>query len=158
MCFIIIDKEIDEQNQNEKVSPSPIRAFISRRFQKMPPKRKTKQKGLRDSEKEKSHWLIDSKKMSMRKKIQRKFKIRGYSLKIDALNSILAFADQFPGDDEGEAIDLLLDQLQTENRMLLRLSHLIRFSYTNLDSFFLCRFFRTRCGISSRRDWSFVRS
>ncbi|KAF8109796.1 hypothetical protein N665_0091s0025 [Sinapis alba] len=53
--------------------------------------------------------------MSMRKKIQKKFKTRGYSLKIDALNSILAFADQFPGDDEGEAIDLLLDHLQMEN-------------------------------------------
>ncbi|KAJ0264476.1 hypothetical protein HA466_0028280 [Hirschfeldia incana] len=51
----------------------------------------------------------------MRKKIQKKFKIRGYSLKIDALNSILAFADQFPGDDEGESIDLLLDHLQMEN-------------------------------------------
>ncbi|CAH8357691.1 unnamed protein product [Eruca vesicaria subsp. sativa] len=53
--------------------------------------------------------------MSMRKKIQKKFKTRGYSLKIDGLNSILAFADKFPGDDEGEAIDLLLDHLQMEN-------------------------------------------
>ncbi|ESQ50132.1 hypothetical protein EUTSA_v10001961mg [Eutrema salsugineum] len=53
--------------------------------------------------------------MSMRKKIQKKFKIRGYNLKMDALDSILAFADQFPDDDEGEAIDLLLDHLQQEN-------------------------------------------
>ncbi|KAL0885615.1 hypothetical protein Bca101_009598 [Brassica carinata] len=53
--------------------------------------------------------------MSMRKKIQKKFRIRSYSLKIDALNRVLAFADQFPGDDEGEAIDLLLDHLQMEN-------------------------------------------
>ncbi|KAJ4869580.1 DNA polymerase epsilon subunit B2 [Raphanus sativus] len=53
--------------------------------------------------------------MSMRKKIQKKFRIRGYYLKMDALNSILSFADQFPGDEEGEAIDLLLDHLQMEN-------------------------------------------
>ncbi|CAH2060898.1 unnamed protein product [Thlaspi arvense] len=52
--------------------------------------------------------------MSMRKKIQKKFKIRGYNLTLDALNSILVFTDQFPDDSEGEAIDLLLDQLQQE--------------------------------------------
>lgn len=72
----------------------------------------------------------------MRKKIQKKFKTRGYSLKIDALNSILAFADQFPGDDEGEAIDLLLDHLQMENRMYappqITSIDSIRYSYTNL--------------------------
>ncbi|KAG2331878.1 hypothetical protein Bca4012_018550 [Brassica carinata] len=53
--------------------------------------------------------------MSLRKKIQKKFKTRSYDLKIDALNSILAFAEQFPGDDDGEAIDLLLDHLQMQN-------------------------------------------
>lgn len=72
----------------------------------------------RSREREES--LIDSIKMSMRKKIQKKFRIRGYYLKIDALDSILSFADQFPGDEEGESIDLLLDHLQMENRMPLR--------------------------------------
>jgi DNA polymerase epsilon subunit 2 len=51
-----------------------------------------------------------------RKKIQKKFKNRGYNLKFDALDEILVFADQFPDDDDGEAIDLLLDNLQ-ETRM-----------------------------------------
>ncbi|XP_010535714.1 PREDICTED: DNA polymerase epsilon subunit B [Tarenaya hassleriana] len=49
-----------------------------------------------------------------RKKIQKKFKIRGYNLKIEALNEIRAFVDQFPEDEE-EAIDLLLDNLQQES-------------------------------------------
>ncbi|CAH8383894.1 unnamed protein product [Eruca vesicaria subsp. sativa] len=53
--------------------------------------------------------------MSMRKKIQKKFRNRCCSLKLDALNSILAFTDQFPNDHEGEAIDLLLDHLDMEN-------------------------------------------
>ncbi|XP_021892680.1 DNA polymerase epsilon subunit B isoform X2 [Carica papaya] len=49
----------------------------------------------------------------IRKKIQKKFKIRGYSLKVDALDEILSFVNQFP-DAEEEAIDLLLDNLQLE--------------------------------------------
>lgn len=51
----------------------------------------------------------------IRKKIQKKFKIRGYSLKVDALDEILSFVNQFP-DAEEEAIDLLLDNLQLETR------------------------------------------
>lgn len=51
-----------------------------------------------------------------RKKIQKKFKNRGYNLKFDALDEILVFADQFPDDDDGEAIDLLLDNLQETHK------------------------------------------
>lgn len=50
-----------------------------------------------------------------RKKIQKKFKIRGYTLKVDALEEILSFANRFQGA-EDEAIDLLLDHLQYESR------------------------------------------
>ncbi|TXG60114.1 hypothetical protein EZV62_014687 [Acer yangbiense] len=49
-----------------------------------------------------------------RKKVQRKLKIRGYGLKIDALEEILSFVDRFQ-DAEDEAIDLLLDQLEHES-------------------------------------------
>ncbi|KAL1199185.1 DNA polymerase epsilon subunit B [Cardamine amara subsp. amara] len=52
---------------------------------------------------------------SQRKKIQKKFKNRGYRLKTDALDEILVFTDQFPDDTDGEAIDLLLDHLQQES-------------------------------------------
>ncbi|KAL2967810.1 hypothetical protein AAZX31_16G194900 [Glycine max] len=50
---------------------------------------------------------------SMRKKVQRKCKIRGYNLKVDALNEILSFASRFEGPDEDEAIDLLLVELDS---------------------------------------------
>ncbi|KAI4352050.1 hypothetical protein L6164_006336 [Bauhinia variegata] len=50
-----------------------------------------------------------------RKKIQRKCKIRGYTLKVDALDEILSFVSRFEGPDEDEAIDLLLDQLEHES-------------------------------------------
>ncbi|KAL2328055.1 hypothetical protein Fmac_021482 [Flemingia macrophylla] len=49
---------------------------------------------------------------STRKKIQKKCRIRGHTLKLDALNEILNFASHFEGVDEDEAIDLLLDQLE----------------------------------------------
>ncbi|KAL8457157.1 hypothetical protein ACS0TY_034318 [Phlomoides rotata] len=47
---------------------------------------------------------------AMRNKVQRKFKMRGYTLKIDALSEILGFLSRFP-DAEDEALDLLLDEL-----------------------------------------------
>ncbi|GLU18413.1 hypothetical protein SLE2022_347170 [Rubroshorea leprosula] len=50
----------------------------------------------------------------LRKKIQKKFKIRGYSLKIDALDEVLSFLSSFP-DAEDEAVDLLLDNLEHES-------------------------------------------
>lgn len=49
-----------------------------------------------------------------KKKIQKKLKIRGYGLKIDALEEIVSFVNRFP-DAEDEAIDLLLDQLEHES-------------------------------------------
>ncbi|KAH7550663.1 hypothetical protein JRO89_XS13G0240900 [Xanthoceras sorbifolium] len=49
-----------------------------------------------------------------RKKVQRKLKIRGYGLKVDALEEILSFVDRFQ-DAEDEAIELLLDQLEHES-------------------------------------------
>ncbi|WVZ16043.1 hypothetical protein V8G54_013609 [Vigna mungo] len=48
---------------------------------------------------------------SMRKKVQRKCKIIGYNLKVDALDEILSFASRFEGD-EDEAIDVLLKELE----------------------------------------------
>ncbi|KAF7813463.1 DNA polymerase epsilon subunit B [Senna tora] len=50
-----------------------------------------------------------------RKKVQRKCKIRGYNLKVDALDEILSFVSRFDAPDEDEAIDLLLDQLEHES-------------------------------------------
>ncbi|VVB16873.1 unnamed protein product [Arabis nemorensis] len=52
---------------------------------------------------------------SQRKMIQKKFKIRSYKLKSDALDEILRFAGEYPDDTEGEIIDLLLDNLQEES-------------------------------------------
>ncbi|TKY44872.1 DNA polymerase epsilon subunit 2 [Spatholobus suberectus] len=49
---------------------------------------------------------------STRKKVQRKCKIRGYNLKVDALDEILSFVSHFEGPDEDEAIDLLLDEIE----------------------------------------------
>ncbi|KAJ8771941.1 hypothetical protein K2173_027118 [Erythroxylum novogranatense] len=53
----------------------------------------------------------------VRKKIQKKFKIRGYALKLDALDEILSFVDRFHGA-EDEAIDLLLDHFQFQSQKL----------------------------------------
>ncbi|XP_027359268.1 DNA polymerase epsilon subunit B [Abrus precatorius] len=55
---------------------------------------------------------------STRKKVQRKCKIRGYNLKVDALDEILSFVTRFEGPDEDEAIDLLLDQIEHESRKI----------------------------------------
>ncbi|KAK7380120.1 hypothetical protein VNO78_32543 [Psophocarpus tetragonolobus] len=49
---------------------------------------------------------------SMKRKVQRKCKIRGYNLKVDAFDQILSFVSRFEGPDEDEAIDLLLDELE----------------------------------------------
>ncbi|GMI81096.1 CYCLOPS 2, DNA polymerase epsilon subunit B2 [Hibiscus trionum] len=50
----------------------------------------------------------------IRKKIERKLKIRGYGLKIDGLEEILSFVNHFQ-DAEDEAIDLLLDHLDHQS-------------------------------------------
>ncbi|XP_022731107.1 DNA polymerase epsilon subunit B isoform X1 [Durio zibethinus] len=49
-----------------------------------------------------------------RKLIQKKLKIRGYSLKMDGLEEILSFVNRFQ-DAEDEAMDLLLDQLDHQS-------------------------------------------
>ncbi|KAJ6375960.1 hypothetical protein OIU77_000850 [Salix suchowensis] len=54
---------------------------------------------------------------AVRKRIQKKFKIRGYTLRIDALDPILSFTNRFLGA-EDEALDLLLDHLQSQSQKL----------------------------------------
>ena len=51
----------------------------------------------------------------MRKKLQRKFRLRGFTLKVDALEEAAAFLARFP-DAEDDALDLLLDELDKEPR------------------------------------------
>ncbi|EMS46400.1 DNA polymerase epsilon subunit 2 [Triticum urartu] len=51
--------------------------------------------------------------VAMRKKLQRKFRLRGFTLKVDALEEAAAFLARFP-DAEDEALDLLLDELDKE--------------------------------------------
>nr|DAD26374.1 TPA_asm: hypothetical protein HUJ06_027842 [Nelumbo nucifera] len=46
-----------------------------------------------------------------KKKVQRKFKIRGYTLQIDALEEILFFSCRFE-DAEDEAFDLLINKIK----------------------------------------------
>ncbi|GMH14107.1 hypothetical protein Nepgr_015948 [Nepenthes gracilis] len=48
-----------------------------------------------------------------RKEVQKQFKIRGYTLKVDALEEVFSFVSRFP-DAEEEAVDLLLDELDNE--------------------------------------------
>ncbi|KAJ9542496.1 hypothetical protein OSB04_029002 [Centaurea solstitialis] len=50
----------------------------------------------------------------MRNKVQRKCKMRGYTLKVEALNEILSFLANYE-DAEDEALDLLLDELQHQS-------------------------------------------
>jgi len=50
-----------------------------------------------------------------RRKLQRKFRLRGFTLKVDALEEAAAFLDRFP-DAEDDALDLLLDELDKEPR------------------------------------------
>ncbi|CAL5001697.1 unnamed protein product [Urochloa decumbens] len=48
-----------------------------------------------------------------RRKLQRKFRLRGFTLKVDALEEASAFLERFP-DAEDDALDLLLDELDKE--------------------------------------------
>jgi DNA polymerase epsilon subunit 2 len=57
----------------------------------------------------------------IRKKVERKCKIRGYILKVEALEEILSFVERFPGA-EDDAVDLLLDQLDLDSRNFSLLS------------------------------------
>lgn len=54
---------------------------------------------------------------AMRNKVQRKFKMRGYTLKVEALSGILSFVSRFP-EAEDEALDLLLDELHHSSRKI----------------------------------------
>ncbi|XP_073109974.1 DNA polymerase epsilon subunit B-like [Elaeis guineensis] len=49
-----------------------------------------------------------------RKKVQRKFKLRGFTLKVEALEEALAFLSRFP-DAEDDALDLLIDEIDKES-------------------------------------------
>lgn len=54
---------------------------------------------------------------AMRKKVQRKFKMRGYAVKVEAVDVIISFVSQFSGEEEeDEALNLVLDQLEHESR------------------------------------------
>ncbi|KAJ3669482.1 hypothetical protein LUZ60_011432 [Juncus effusus] len=46
----------------------------------------------------------------MKKKVQRKFKMRGFTLKVGALDEVLSFLSRFP-DEEDEALDILIDEI-----------------------------------------------
>lgn len=50
---------------------------------------------------------------TLKKKIQRRFKIRGFTLKTESLDEVLAFLARFP-DAEDEALDLLIDEIDKE--------------------------------------------
>ncbi|XP_039127391.1 DNA polymerase epsilon subunit B [Dioscorea cayenensis subsp. rotundata] len=49
-----------------------------------------------------------------KKKAQRRFKLRGFTLKVDALDEALAFVSRFP-EAEDEALDLLIDEIDKES-------------------------------------------
>ncbi|KAK1287172.1 hypothetical protein QJS10_CPB19g01621 [Acorus calamus] len=50
----------------------------------------------------------------MKKKVQRRFKIRGFTLKVETLDEVLSFLSRFQ-DAEDEALDLLIDELEKES-------------------------------------------
>ena len=50
-----------------------------------------------------------------KKKAQRRFKLRGFTLKVDALDEALEFVSRFP-EAEDEALDLLIDEIDKESR------------------------------------------
>ncbi|PRQ15823.1 putative DNA-directed DNA polymerase [Rosa chinensis] len=52
--------------------------------------------------------------MTTRKKVQKKCKIRGFTLKVDALEEILSFVSRFDDSDPDGAIDVVLEQLQLQ--------------------------------------------
>lgn len=47
----------------------------------------------------------------LRNRVQKKFRMRGYTLRVEALSEILSFIERFPEDAVDEAADLLLDEL-----------------------------------------------
>lgn len=77
-----------------------------------------------------------------KKKAQRRFKLRGFTLKVDALDEALAFVSRFP-EAEDEALDLLIDEIDKESRtdlitLLYRTeSHFFCFSFAVKIVFFV---------------------
>ncbi|KAJ3705898.1 hypothetical protein LUZ61_009603 [Rhynchospora tenuis] len=51
---------------------------------------------------------------AMRKKAQKKFRIRGFTLKVDALDAVLSFISRFP-ENEDEALEILIDGIEKES-------------------------------------------
>ncbi|KAJ4812645.1 DNA polymerase epsilon subunit [Rhynchospora pubera] len=51
---------------------------------------------------------------AMRKKAQKKFRIRGFTLKVDALDAVLSFISRFPEAEE-EALEILIDGIEKES-------------------------------------------
>lgn len=85
---------------------------------------------------------MDSGTMMIRKKVQRKCKIRGYTLKVDALDEILSFVNRFQGA-EDDALDLLLDHLLDHDScifLFLSLSSKSNLNAFSLLSLFVCLF------------------
>lgn len=52
--------------------------------------------------------------LTLRRKVQRKFKMGGYTLKVEALNEVFSFLSNFE-EAQDEALDLLIDQLHHES-------------------------------------------
>ena len=101
--------------------------------------------------------------MMIRKKVQRKCKIRGYTLKVDALDEILSFVNRFQGA-EDDALDLLLDHLLDHDSCISLFSHLnLNLNAFSLLSFFVCLFvfseiFNNRQGTRAPCRHPFIRS
>ena len=90
------------------------------RIEKAKASRQISQHTGRERERERER-VREMKGSMIRKKVERKCKIRGYILKVEALEEILSFVERFPGA-EDDAVDLLLDQLDLDSRNLSLLS------------------------------------
>lgn len=54
-----------------------------------------------------------------RKKVQHKFKLRGFTFKVDAMEEVLSYLAHFPNG-EDEALDLLIDEMYNKSCGLLQ--------------------------------------
>lgn len=75
----------------------------------------------------------------VRNKVQRKFKMRGYSLKVDALSEVLSFLSHFPSDALDDALELLLDELHHLSCPYIKINPLL-FSFFLFCLFYLLLF------------------
>lgn len=75
--------------------------------------------------------------LALKKKVQRKFKMRGYTVKVDALDVIISFTSRFPSDHEDEALEILLDQLEMETRKWINCILSSLFSSIILNLYFI---------------------